>query len=68
MSTLLDNLVDSLAVERAKKAFDAARNPAELIQAWWENADSYEDGSRARKLMQAAYAARLRQLTGALAG
>lgn len=59
--------MDSLAVESAAKAFTEARNPAELVQAWWEHADMHDEGSRARKLMQVAYAARLKQLTGALA-
>lgn len=64
MTTLLDNLMDSLAVERAAKAFKDAQKPAELIAAWWEHADQFEDGTRARRLMQVEYQKRLTQLTG----
>jgi predicted transposase YbfD/YdcC len=66
MTTLLDNLMDSLAIERAAKAFAEAKNLSELMVAWFEHADMHEDNSRVRKLMQVAYASRLKQLTGAL--
>jgi hypothetical protein len=66
MPDLLDDLMDSLAVERIAKRFDAARNPSELIGLWWKYADPYEDGSKARRFLQASYSKRLGQLTGAM--
>jgi hypothetical protein len=65
--TLLDTLMDSLAVERIADLFAKAETPSQLIGLWWEHADPYEDGSRARRFLQAAYSKRLAQLTGALA-
>jgi hypothetical protein len=59
MPDLLDDLMDSLAVERIA---------SELIGLWWKYADRYEDGSKARRFLQASYSKRLGQLTGARAG
>lgn len=64
MTTLLDNLMDSLALESAAKAFKDAEKPADLIAAWWQHSDKFEDGSRVRRLMQVEYQKRLTQLTG----
>ena len=59
--------MDSLEIERTVAELNAAKTPAELVMIWWDKADKYEDGSRARKMAQAAYSKRLQKLTGALA-
>lgn len=68
MTTLLDDLMDSMAVERIAKQFSEAASPSELVKLWWELADPYEDGSKARRFLLASYQKRLGQLTGARAG
>jgi hypothetical protein len=68
MPTLLDNLMDSLAVERIADQFAKAETPSELIRLWWEHADPFEDGSRQRRFLLAAYQKQLGRLTGARAG
>jgi hypothetical protein len=68
MTTLLDDLMDSMAVERIAALFSKAETPSELIGLWWKHADPYEDGSKARRFLLASYQKRLGQLTGARAG
>jgi len=63
MTDLLDDLMDSIAAERAAKRLEDAATPQELVSLWWECADGLE--GRARKLVQAAYSKRLAKLTGA---
>ena len=65
MTTLLDNLMDSLEIERISADMDDAKTPAELVMIWWGKADKFEEGTRARKMLQAAYQKRLTKLTGA---
>lgn len=62
--TLLDDLMDSLTVERIAAELERATTPAELIMVWWDKADA-KDG-QSRKLLQAVYQKRLMKLTGAL--
>lgn len=68
MTTLLDDLMDSMAVERIAGLFAKAETPSELIRLWWEHADPFEDGSRQRRFLLAAYRMRLQKLTGSGGG
>lgn len=63
MTTLLDNLMDSLEVETIAAKLAKAETPQQLVTLWWEAADAYD--GQARKLLQVAYQKRLSTLTGA---
>ena len=66
-NSLLDRLMDSLAVEAIADKFRQAETTSQLISLWWEHADPYEDGSAARRFLLKAYSERLAQITGARA-
>jgi hypothetical protein len=67
MTTLLDQLMDSLEIERIAAEMKDAKTPTDLVMIWWGKADKFEEGTRARKLLLVAYQKRLGQLTGARA-
>lgn len=63
--TTIEQFQRSIELEAAIARLKEARNPQELVALWWEVGEGYE--GHARKLMNAAYQAKLKQLTGALA-
>lgn len=66
MNYLLSQLADSVEVETIAAELANARTPNDLVMIWWGKADKFEEGTRARKILQAAYSKRHGQLTGAL--
>lgn len=63
--SIIEQFQRSIELEAAIARLKEARNPQELVALWWEVGEGYE--GHARKLMNAAYQAKLKQLTGALA-
>jgi len=66
MNYLLSQLQDSVEIEGIASDLLAAKTPHDLVMIWWGKADAFDEGSRARKILQAAYSKRHGQLTGAL--